>query len=256
MFVFSKLMSAITQPMFWLAVWWGMALLMLHGAAAVRRVAMGMLWTGLVVLGLLGFEAIPNALLRPLENRYPVPAKQAIDGHTGVIVLGGATAHPNIYQAHGQVPLGDAAERMTVPVGLLRQHPKLELVFSGGEGRLLATGVTEAELAKAFYEEQGVDMARVQLESGSRTTRENARQVATLLGERCKQPWLLVTSAWHMPRSLAEFEAVGCNVTAYPVDFRTGVSTSLTEYSLAHSLLRWQTALHEWLGLLVYAVSR
>lgn len=48
-------------------------------------------------------------------------------------------------------------------------------------------------------------------------------------------------SAWHMPRSMAEFEAVGCKVTPYPVDFRTGDSTS---WSLAHSLVRWQTALY------------
>lgn len=246
-------MSVITQPMFWLAVWWGVALLML---GRYRRAAAAMLWAGLLVLGLLGFEAIPNALLRPLENRYPVPAAHALNRYVGVIVLGGATGHPGIYQAHGQIPLGDAAERMTVPLGLLRKHPEFELIFSGGEGRLLKAGVAEAELAKVFYEEQGVDMSRVKLEKDSRNTRENASQVAALLGERCKQPWLLVTSAWHMPRSMAEFDVVGCNVTPYPVDFSTGSSTSMTEYSLAHSLLRWQTALHEWLGIGVYRLTR
>jgi uncharacterized SAM-binding protein YcdF (DUF218 family) len=210
-------------------------------------------WTGLC---LLGFQAIPDVLLRPLENRYPVPTAEAIDRHAGIIVLGGAVGHPDSFVAHGQVPLGDAAERMTVPVGLMRQHPKMTLVFSGGEGRLLTTGVTESELARAFYLQQGLDMAKVRLESGSRNTRENAQQVAKLLGERCQEPWLLVTSAWHMPRSMAEFESVGCKVTPYPVDFRTGDSTPLTEYSLAQSLLRWQTALHEWLGLLVYRQAR
>ncbi len=253
MFVLSKLMSAITQPMFWLALWWALALLMQQ---RWRRLAAAMLWGGLVVLGLLGFEAGPHALLRALENRYPVPTAEAVGRHAGVIVLGGATEHPDIYQAHGQVPLGGAAERMTVPVGWMRQHPNLQLVFSGGEGRLLVTGVSEAELAKAFYQQQGVDMGRVMLEGGSRTTRENAIQVAALLGERCKQPWLLVTSAWHMPRSVPEFEAVGCQVTPYPVDFRTGADTAWTEYSLARSLLLWQTALHEWLGLWVYGVTR
>ncbi len=253
MFVLSKLMSAITQPMFWLALWWALALLMLQ---RWRRLAAVMLWSGLVVLGLLGFEAGPHALLRHLENRYPVPTAEAVGRHVGVIVLGGATEHSDIYQAHGQVPLGQAAERMSVPVGLLRLHPNLQLVFSGGEGRLLATGMSEAELAKAFYQQQGVDMGRVVLEGGSRTTRENAIQVAALLGERCKQPWLLVTSAWHMPRSVPEFEAVGCQVTPYPVDFRTGAATAWTEYSLARSLLLWQTALHEWLGLWVYGVTR
>ena len=253
MFISSKLLSAITQPMFWLALWWTLALLILM---RWRRPAVIMLWSGLAVLGLLGFRAIPDALLRPLENRYPVPTAELMDRHVGIIVLGGAIGHPDSFAAHGQVPLGDAAERMTVPVGLIRQHPRLELVFSGGEGRLLTTGVTESELARVFYQQQGLGMDRVRLEEGSRNTRENAQQVAQLLGERCQQPWLLVTSAWHMPRSMAEFEAVGCKVTPYPVDFRTGDSTSTTEYSLAHSLLRWQTALHEWLGLLVCGMTR
>ena len=253
MFVLSKLMSAITQPLFWLALWWGLALLVLNRR---RRVAVRMLWAGWVVLGLLGFKAVPDALLRPLENRYPTPAHPAMAEHVGFIVLGGAMDRPDVYQTNRQVPLGDAAERMTVPVGLMRQHPKLQLVFSGGEGRLFATGVTEAELAKAFYEQQGTDMTRVRLEGASRTTRENARQVADLLGERCRLPWLLVTSAWHMPRAMSEFKAVGCRVTAYPVDFRTGTATDWTEYSLANSLLSWQTALHEWLGWWVYGVTR
>jgi uncharacterized SAM-binding protein YcdF (DUF218 family) len=253
MFLFSKLLSAITQPMFWLALWWALALLIL---TRLRRPAVIMLWSGLVVLGLLGFRAIPDALLRPLENRYSVPPAEAVDRHVGVIVLGGALGHHDSFAAHGQVPLGEAAERMTVPLALMRQHPRLELVFSGGEGRLLTTGVPESALARVFYQQQGLHMARVRLEDGSRNTRENAQQVAKLLGERCHQPWLLVTSAWHMPRSLAEFEAVGCRVTPYPVDFWTGDSTPLTEYKLTDSLLRWQTALHEWLGLLVYGLTR
>ena len=77
-----------------------------------RRAALGMLWSGLAVLGLLGFEALPHALLRPLENRYPVPSAAVVDRHVGVVVLGGATQHPRSYQAHAQVPLGEAAERM------------------------------------------------------------------------------------------------------------------------------------------------
>jgi uncharacterized SAM-binding protein YcdF (DUF218 family) len=235
MFVLSQLMSAITQPVFWLALWWGVALLVI---SRWRRAALGMLWLGLLVLGLLGFEALPHALLRPLENQYPVPSAAVVDRHLGVVVLGGATQHPRSYQAHAQVPLGEAAERMSVPVGLLRQHPKLALVFSGGEGRLRATGVTEAELARVFYQEQGVDLARV------------------TLGVRCQEPWLLVTSAWHMPRAVAEFESVGCRVTPYAVDFRTGASTAWSDYALARSLMLWQTALHEWLGLAVYALTR
>ena len=215
-----------------------------------------MLWLGLLLLGLLGFRAVPDALLRALESSSSVPAASTVEAQQGVIVLGGAVGHPDSFLAHGQVPLGEAAERMTVPVGLMRKHPHLQLIFSGGEGRLLTTGTTESVLAQAFYEEQGLDMRRVTFEDGSRTTRENAQQVAQLLGKACAEPWLLVTSAWHMPRALAEFEAVGCAVTPYPVDFRTGASTPWTEYSLAFSLVRWQLALHEWLGIAAYRLTR
>ena len=257
MFLLSKLLAAITQPVFWLSLWWAVALLL---PVRYRYVAVRMLWCGLVVLALLGFRAMPDALLRPLENRYPVPAAEAIVQHAGMIVLGGATGHPDSFIAHGQVPLGDSAERMTVPVELMRRHPELLLVFSGGEGRLWTTGVTESAQARVFYQQQGIDMRMVNLEDGSRTTRENAQQVARLMDGRCSKPWLLVTSAWHMPRAMAEFQAefgkIGCQITPYPVDFRTGKSTPLTEYSLAHSLLLWQLALHEWLGLMVYGVSR
>lgn len=254
-FVVSKLLSAITQPLFWLALWWLLALLLLEKKP---RAAKRMLWSSLVLLGLLGFQALPDALLRALERRYPAqPMAAALEQHAGMLVLGGAVEHPASWQAHGQVPLGQSAERMTVPVGLMRQHPQWQLVFSGGEGRLLATGITEGQLAQQFYAEQGVDMARVQIEQGARTTRENALRVAQTLGERCsQQPWLLVTSAWHMPRSVAEFEAVGCKVTPYPVDFRTGTHTAWYRYHMADSLLRWQVALHEWLGQLAYALTR
>ena len=232
MFVVSKLLSAITQPVFWLALWWLLALLLL---SRQPRLARRMLWAGLVVLGLLGFQAGPDALLRPLENRYAVPAAERVPEHAGVIVLGGALEHPASWHA----------------------HPELQLVFSGGEGRLLTTGVTDGQLATQFYREQGLDMARVHIEQGSRTTRENAQRVAQTLGERChNERWLLVTSAWHMPRSVPEFEAVGCQITPYPVDFRTGESTPWTEYRMAESLLRWQVALHEWLGQLAYALTR
>ena len=87
MFVVAKLLSAITQPLFWLGLWWLAALWLLAYRPVVAR---RMLWAGLVVLGALGFEALPNALLRPLENRYPIPPVQALAQHHGVIVLGGA----------------------------------------------------------------------------------------------------------------------------------------------------------------------
>jgi uncharacterized SAM-binding protein YcdF (DUF218 family) len=252
MFIFSKLLSAITQPMFGLAV---VMLAAFIGMGRWPRLARSLLGLSLVVLALLGFEAVPNALLRPLEMRYATPSADTVASQVGVIVLGGSFKSAESMVAHGQVPLGEAAERLTQAAALLHQHPEWALVFLGGEGRLLPTGLTEAQMARQFFLEQGIAEDRIQLESRSRTTRENAQQVAQLLGPRCQQPWLLITSAWHMPRAMEEFQKTGCRITPYPADYRTGNYTPWTEYSLAHSLVLWQVALHEWLGILAYRTT-
>ena len=107
MFVLSKILSAITQPLFWLGVWWCVALVLLS-VSSFRRIAICILWSGLMVLGLLGFNAVPDAMLRSLENRFPVPNLTQSNEYLDVIVLGGATGGPTIYKAHGQVPMGEA----------------------------------------------------------------------------------------------------------------------------------------------------
>lgn len=254
LFILSKIFSAVVQPLFWLSLWWIAALLLLKRH---RRLAVGMLWTGLGLLGLLGFPAIPDLLLRPLENRYTAPGPADISKYTGVIVLGGVVGDPLIYLAHGQIPLGESAERLTESSRLIRTYPNLRLVFSGGEGLLVnKRGVSESDLAGRFYAERGLDMTRIQLESHSRNTRENAQRAAELIGSGCKAPWLLMTSAFHMPRAMAEFEAAGCHVTPYPVDYLTGASRPWTDFSIIESLGLWQTALHEYVGMAVYQLTR
>jgi hypothetical protein len=191
MFSLFKLLSAITQPLFWLAVWWCLALVLL---SRFRHFAASMLWGGLVVLGLLGFNALSEALLCSIESRFNVPSLTQGDQYVGVILLGGATGSPGIYKAHAQVPLGDSAERMTAPIALMRKFANFELIFSGGEGRLVPTGTSEAELARAFFAEQGVDMGRVSLKSRSGTTRENSQRDAAPLSVGGLQYCLPMTS--------------------------------------------------------------
>jgi uncharacterized SAM-binding protein YcdF (DUF218 family) len=101
----------------------------------------------------------------------------------------------------------------------------------------------------------GVDPQRLLLESASRTTYENAVLSAQLPGVDKTQPWLLLTSAWHMPRSMATFRKAGWNVTPWPADYRAGLETPWTQYSLAQGAEKWRTALHEILGLCVYRLS-
>ena len=253
MFLASKLFSFVTQPLAWVVV------LLLVGLLCMpirRRLGTALSWAALTVLLVQGWEPLPDVVIRQLEAQYPGPAaKASLQPYAGVVVLGGALEPAYVWHGRGQVALNSAAERMTVPIALLQHYPHLRLLFTGGEGELFAEGFTEAARAKIFFDSMGVAPQRVVYESASHTTYENAIFSARVAGVDPAQPWLLLTSASHMPRALATFRKAGWNVTAYPVDFRTGTDTPWTQYSLAGGATKWHLALHELMGLLTYRLA-
>ena len=252
MFVVAKLLAFITQPLAWVVA------LLLPGLVLLRRrgrAGTALLWGALAVLLLQGWEPLPDALLRRLEVQHPAPAQLELQRYAGVIVLGGALDSSYVWAGHNQPALNGAAERMTAALPLLQAQARLKLLFTGGEGELLTEGLTEAERARRFYVSMGVDPQRLLLESASRTTYENAVLSAALPGVDKTRPWLLLTSAWHMPRALATFRKTGWNVTPWPADYRAGLDTPWTQYSLAHGAAKWHTALHEVLGLWIYRLT-
>lgn len=253
MFIAAKLLQFATQPLAWVALLLIGALIGMHGR---RRWGLRLGWAALAVLIVQGWEPLPDALIRQLEARHPeVAASTPLAGYAGLVVLGGALEPAYVWQSHSQPALNEAAERMTAALPLLQQSPKLRLLFTGGDGQLFAGSLTEAQRAARFFATMGVAPDRLLLESASRTTYENALFSARLPGVDPRQPWLLLTSAWHMPRAFASFQRAGWNVTPYPVDFRTGSATPWTEYSLADGARKWHLLLHEAVGLLAYRLS-
>ncbi|MDR3368730.1 YdcF family protein [Rhodoferax sp.] len=210
----------------------------------------------LALLLLLGWEPLPDAALRHLERQYPAASPtQDWSAYTGVIVLGGALEPAYVWTVPGQSALNEAAERMTEVAPLIRHQPHLKVLFTGGEGELFATGLSEAERARLFFQGQGLPSSKLLLESASRTTYDNAVMSKQLPGVDATKPWLLLTSAYHMPRAMAVFRKAGWTVTAYPVDFRTGLETPWTQYAMDEGVKKWRVALHEMLGLLAYELA-
>jgi uncharacterized SAM-binding protein YcdF (DUF218 family) len=253
MFFAGKVLGLLTQPLLWIAAMLVMALVWQkrHPQRSHRTVA-----ATLVLLLGLGWTAAPDAILRQLENQYPEMAMDAdLSGFAGVVVLGGATDSGRMAQDHLQPLLNGAAERMTATVAIARRHPNLRVVFTGGEGALMGIGPSEADRAQRFFSSLGLTGPRVAFESVSRNTYENAILTAQLPNTDIRQRWLLLTSAFHMPRSMATFQNAGWNVTAYPVDHRTAASTPWSDYSMSNGVDRWETVLHELLGLLAYRIT-
>ena len=220
-----------------------------------RRAGMTCLVASVILLAVFGLTPAGNALILPLEDRFPPwdPARGAPDG---IIVLGGSF-DTVVSPVRGEVSLNEAAERLTAIAELARRYPSARIVFSGGSGRLLYQGASEADLALRLLESFGIPRERITLEGQSRDTDENARFTKALVNPKPGERWLLVTSAYHMPRSIAAFRHVGFPVEAYPVDWRTRGRSDLTRpfNSVGDGLRRTDTAAREWIGLLIYRLT-
>lgn len=228
----------------------GVALQFTRLARAGRRLAL----LGAVLLAIAGYSPLGNALMLSLEQRFP-PWDGLRGAPDGIVMLGGAI-NPAVSAARGGAALNEAAERFTVLADLARRYPKARLMFSGGDGSLTGSGPTEAAHALPLLESLGIPRERIELESGSRNTFENATMSKALANPKLGERWLLVTSAHHMPRAIACFRTAGFPVEAYPVDWRTrGESDLATPFrALSAGLARTDAAIHEWVGLVGYRI--
>jgi uncharacterized SAM-binding protein YcdF (DUF218 family) len=210
---------------------------------------------GVVLLLVAGLTPLGNALMLPLEERFP-PWDAARGAPTGIIVLGGAIG-PELSAARHTPDLNESAERITATAALARQYPEARIVYSGGNARLVLTGGIEADYAIELLESLGVARSRIVAERESRNTIENAEFSKRIIDPKPGERWLLVTSAYHMPRAIGAFRHAGFPVEAYPVDWRTRgpIDLALPFESVTAGLRRTDTAVHEWIGLLAYRLT-
>ena len=206
----------------------------------------------LVLLAIVGFSPLGNALIIPLEGRFPVwdAARGAPDG---VVALGGAVT-PDVTAARNEPALNEAAERMTAVVELARRYPAARIVFSGGDAGFGYGGGNESEAALRLFERMGIPPGRILTEDKSRNTVENAVFSKRLAAPKPGERWILVTSGYHMPRAVGVFRQAGFPVEAYPVDWRTrGADDVMRPFAtLGDGLRRTDTAMREWVGLVAY----
>jgi uncharacterized SAM-binding protein YcdF (DUF218 family) len=195
-------------------------------------------------------------LIRPLEDQFPARSFDEIQNPKGIIALGGALNAP-LTRARGPIAFSPAGARVTEALALAHYFPRARLVFSGGSADLLGAGIPEGDVVEEFISELGLPMDRVTIERKSRNTFENARFTFDLVDPKPGDMWILVTSAFHMPRAVASFEKAGFHVAPHPVDYFTfGDQGDYWAYTLAplQSLRLIDIAVKEWAGLTIYWV--
>ncbi|WP_046863546.1 YdcF family protein [Microvirga massiliensis] len=219
--------------------WWGAAL---ASAAALLVLAAGL-------------SPLANWVIVPLEERFP-PTPVADGTIAGAIVLGGSVQAEDSF-ARDQLLINEAGERVLAMADLARRYPEARIVFAGGSGAILEGNIAEAAAIARFADTLGISPERILFEERSRTTRENAFYTRELVRPEAGERWLLVTSAWHMPRAVGVFRKAGFEVTPYPVDYRTmgDVARWRPFATASDGLRRLDLAAREWVGLIAYRIA-
>jgi uncharacterized SAM-binding protein YcdF (DUF218 family) len=250
-FALSKTLGVIALPTNFL-VWLGIVGVLLC-ATRWARFGRKLMIVAFVLLAVCGFSPLGNLLLYSLESRFP-PWNPASGAPDGIIVLGGPI-DPDLSVAHDTPVIRNSPDRIVAAVELARRYPNARIVFTGGSANLISNDAREADFAAAIFESLGIPKSRLILERRSRNTYENAVYTRDMVNPKPGERWLLVTSAFHMPRSVGLFRKAGFPVEPYPVDWRVGRTAAdivaFTPFA-NEGLSRIDTGLREWMGLVVY----
>ena len=147
--------------------------------------------------------------------------------------------------------------RLLAAAEAARRYPGAKLVFSGGSGQLLGIPGTEADVAGVIFQEAGIDPRHVTFESRSENTWDNIVFSKKLVSPKSQETWLLVTSAFHMPRAMGVAQRAGWKMMPWPSDYLTGTYPEGPSFpsSFAANLSTLELAVHEWLGLAAYRAT-
>ena len=232
-------------------------LLLLLGfvALSLRRYVFGrrLVGFGLLLVLLPALLPVTDLLAQPLETRVfaPNPLPEHIDG---IVVLGGSVDW-RTSQAWGQLNTNSAGERMMAAAALAERYPNAELILTGLVSRYIPEEFQGVATAKTFFASPAFEGRKIHYLYQARSTYEEALLSLQRAQPQRGETWLLVTSAWHMPRALLTFQAQGWTLTPYPVDYQSNGRVTLNpSLDVIGRLEDLNKIAREWGALIIYRV--
>jgi uncharacterized SAM-binding protein YcdF (DUF218 family) len=211
---------------------------------------------GILLFLICGVSPAGYDLLVWLEAHDPPPKTRP--GHVdGVVILGGSF-YSDVTAARNLPALNDNGERVLAAVQLGKLYPDAKIVFSGGNGMITGDRTRpESDDARLFMKTYAFDESHVIYEERSRNTYENIKFSRALAQPKPGETWLLVTSAYHMPRAMMVAKSAGWDMRPWPVDFRTTGEYTVWPHKIdvLGNFYATQVAWHELLGMWVYRLT-
>jgi len=190
-------------------------------------------------------------MLHTLERGYMID-NMLINNIDGILVLSGRE-NVKLSEDYDQLYLGGSNHRITESLILQKSFPDAKIIFSGGSGNFFNKNVTDS-VAKSFYKEFSINYNNIIFESQSTNTYENIMNSKKIVNPGKGENWLLVTSAFHMRRSIGIANRLGWKFIPYPVDYKTSkdLMSEIKKFNIMKNITSFQIATHETLGLIVY----
>lgn len=248
------LIKSLATPIVWILALMVLGLILTGRLPKKKRYRIGrfalILAIGLLLL--LSSKPVSELLVYSLEHQYSLPSDDVLSTLDVVAILGGGMHPKEGLRTYSELS-GAAYSRLCCGVRIFKQSKAEILAFSGG-----GTKESEAEVMRALALELGVPENRMIIETRSRNTMENGAELAKLLSSTQIQRIGLVTSALHMPRSVRVFHEQFPDDIIIPVPVNYLYSPDWDQMRSyipsPDSLSKSNYALHEWIGMVWYAI--
>lgn len=253
-FILSKIAWAFLSPTNLILIGFilGTLLLVLGFLPLAKRL---LIIDAIIAFLIMGYP-VGDYLIRPLEKRFPILTSADLPKKIdGIIVLGGGEDLPRTLSWH-QPQIGDGGDRYFGAKALADRYPNAPVIFTGGSGQISLQHLgTEGSIARQLLTTIGIPSERLTIESNSRNTYENFKYVRKFL-PKSNGTYLLVTSAFHMPRAVGVARKFGVHVIPYPVDYRSNSrKIRRWDFDAFGHLKTLEPAWKEWIGLTVYYLT-
>lgn len=247
-FIFSKLLAFSITPLIWILT----LVFFSFFSKDENRKKKCLRWAlGLTLFFTNGFIFDESARL------WEIPAKEytVLKSYDYGIVLGGMSVND---EKLNRVQFFRGVDRLIQAVDLYKRGLIKKIIFTSGSGRISQPEMKEAALVKPYILKMGVLEEDLIIENESNNTRENALFTKAIIDEKkLSGTYLLITSAFHMRRSLACFKKVGIEADSYSTDRYAGPRKFAFDFLFipnVSTMNDWNNLLKEFVGFITYKI--